>query len=607
RALHFPVEELWSFVHEEEREFSVSELTELYFGDNSLENHLTLRLALYEDPIFFKRKKFSFTPRPVSTVEELKKAEETRKEKEQLLELALQETLQAKEGKRDLSSFSPSTKLLLHTLERIAAQAPHIDNHETRDVNNFLEHFEAKSNKQLAGAREEKCYQFLRSIGWFHKNTNLSFIRHALPREFSTELLQEAEKLRETAQGDREGRRDLTALQTFTIDDVDTEDMDDALSFERIEGGGYRIGIHIADVSSVIPIDSKLDLEAKTRATSLYFPEKNVHMFPAAVAADLCSLRQGELRPTMSFFIEFSSLHEIQKSSLCVSTIRVAEKRSYDEVDQLLNPPTGEVGDLYQLAISYESTRMAAGGLKIPKREMRIRINDPEHLPESDFTIEPYSEQTPARELIGEMMVLANETAAKFARDNNIPFIYRSQEPSDKDAEKRLVGVPAGPAFDAALRGTLKRSVTSTEPAPHSTLGLECYAQVTSPIRRYADLVNQRQLAAFLRGDELPYSTEDIDQLLHETSEQLQRARLMNRETMRFWVLKYLKRKADKRESITGVIVRDDGPQYMVELDEVFIPALFKANEKLKRGDQVELTIQKADPRFDYLRLVLKK
>jgi exoribonuclease-2 len=614
REKEVPLEEIWSFVEEENREFSVSELTELYYGENSTKDHLILRIALSNDRIFFKRKKFSFAPRTISTIEELKKAEEARREKEENLKKALKECSSRKGSLIDTENppedLSETTVELLRLLARVAAGAGDITNNELKEIGTFLEHYEAKTHSSLGGGREERAYNFLRKIGWFHKNTNLSYIRHDLRSDFPEEVQVAAENLT-LPQEKLEGRLDLSALESYTIDDAETKDMDDALSFEPHSSdphnSTYRIGVHITDVASLIPIGSPLDREAQARATSMYFPEQTVHMFPPAFSQDLGSLIAGETRLAVSCFLTFSHHHELLESSLHLSHLSVHHKYSYPEIDELLDPPSGAFGTFYQITTSSESQRIANGGVKIPKRQVKIAIEDPQNLATSDFSVQPFTEQTPARDLVGEMMILANQEMGRFARDHDIPFIYRSQPPSDPDSEKRLHGVPAGPALDAALRSTLKRSVTDTNAAPHATLGVDCYAQVTSPIRRYTDLVNQRQLVAYLQGEPLPYSKDDIEDVLIGCSDGLQRARVMSRETHRFWILKYLKRKADRREQITGTVVRNDGPQHQVELDEVFIPVLFKPKQKLQRGDRISFSLQKVDPRYDYLKIVPEK
>ncbi|MCB0319806.1 MAG: RNB domain-containing ribonuclease, partial [Bdellovibrionales bacterium] len=341
-------------------------------------------------------------------------------------------------------------------------------------------------------------------------------------------------------------------------------------------------------------------------ATSMYFPERIVHMFPELIAENFGSLLQGEIRPAVSCFVEFDKNREIVGHRILLSNIRVQKKMSYEEVDALLDPPVGDFAELFQLSQSYSERRLEMGGMKIPKRQVRVVLTNRGDLSNTTFRLEPYSESTPARDLVSEMMILANEMFATFAVENNIPFIFRSQPPQDSESVHAIQKIPPGPAYEAALRSTLKRSVTSTSPSLHATLGVERYGQVTSPVRRYLDLVNQRQIVSFLRHQTLPYTHETLDFAIQDTSEALQKARVLDRETHRFWVLHYLAAKASRRETIEATVTRDDGPQYQVELEEVFIPTLLRSSAPLKRGDQLVLAIQSADPRYDILRLAVK-
>ncbi|MCB0334593.1 MAG: RNB domain-containing ribonuclease, partial [Bdellovibrionales bacterium] len=392
----------------------------------------------------------------------------------------------------------------------------------------------------------------------------------------------------------------------ITIDDVTTRDMDDALSIEHTEGG-YRLGIHITDVASCVEVDSPLDREAKSRATSLYFPEGTYHMFPESLSEEKLSLREGEPRRTLSILFEVDKLFEIQSQTIVPSWIEVKRRLSYEEVDHALELEHGDEFLLYQIAMSCEAHRLAHGGMNIPKRDVSIALSNRGQLSETDFTLSELDERGPARSLIGEMMILANHCFAHYAQSHSLPLLFRTQEDPDESKQPDLSVIPAGPAQDYAMRQGLKRSEITTSAARHSTLGLDAYAQVTSPIRRYGDLVNQRQLLSFLRENHASYTDEMLEHSITETSEANQRARLLTRETKRFWLLKYLKKKKGRKEKIQATVLRDDMKNYLVELEEIYIPAYLKTGTKLQRGDIVELDITAVDPRYDYLKLTFQK
>ncbi|MCB0321683.1 MAG: RNB domain-containing ribonuclease, partial [Bdellovibrionales bacterium] len=260
------IEEIWSVVSLEEREYTIAELTDLYFNNVAdseySARYLTTFIALSLDRVFFKRHRFNFTPRPSEVVEELKRAQEARRERDAILDQAVDECVQAI-GKKDFQ-FSNSTADILKFIEKIAANSAHLEGGDLKEANKLIDSFQERTNRSITGSREDRAYRFLSLIGRFHKYTNLAYIRNSLPDHYRCEAIEEAQSLALQLDEIAQGREDLTALETFTIDDADTKDMDDGLSFEHT-AKGFRIGIHITDIASLIPIDSALEHEARYR------------------------------------------------------------------------------------------------------------------------------------------------------------------------------------------------------------------------------------------------------------------------------------------------------------------------------------------------------
>lgn len=612
-AQQFNLEELWNFVNEDARTFSIEELVEQYFGSASLEQHLELRFALLGDRVFFKRKKNEFVPRTPETVQELQIAEQTRRSREELLD----RTVIAFRQKKDKPVWPFPEEVLehVHLLEQVAAGCAHLDNTNQKEAQLLIDRCSEELKLNIGGKREERAFALLEKIGHFHKNTNLSFIRHHLSPGFSEDALQEASQLPEIADfadlspEEQKYRQDLTELHAITIDDETTQDMDDALSIERNEQG-YRLGIHITDVASCIKPDSALDHQARKKATSVYCPEVNFNMLPEELAERKLSLIAGAARRCLSCMVQIDKDLKIQSYSFVPSLIRVKERLSYNQVEELLSSDynfaesgPGAVHLLYSIAMGYEAERLGCGALKIPKRMVLIEVNDRNHLASSDFRIVEIDENGPSRSLIGEMMILANNLAAVYAEKHAIPFIYRSQEQPAAGDQKDLSQIPDGPARDYARRGNLKRSNTSLDPAPHATLGLDLYAQTTSPIRRYQDLCNQRQILGHLVRKEAYFTADQLKHILQETEEPLQKANQVTRETRKFWLYKYLKHKARRNEQIMATVVRIDMKHPLVELDEIYINAMLRSKQGLRLGQRIALKIASVDPRFDYLKL----
>ncbi|MDC0359039.1 ribonuclease catalytic domain-containing protein, partial [Oligoflexia bacterium] len=346
----------------------------------------------------------------------------------------------------------------------------------------------------------------------------------------------------------------------------------------------------------------------KRRATSLYCPEATIHMLPHRMSEDVISLVPGAARRCLSCLYQVNEQFEIVGAEVKPTLIQVKKQYNYDEVDQILE---GDQRDhthrdiylLYDIAMCYEAQRLASGALKIPKHIVYIYLTDQKDIAHSDFECIEVDENGPAHSLIGEMMILTSSLMADLAVKNNIPLLFRGQEPPGASPLADTTGVPPGPALDYAQRAGLKRSVVTPTPASHATLALEAYAQATSPIRRYGDLCNQRQIWSFLVKGQALYSTEEIATIIDQIEEPLQRAGLTIRETRRFWLQKYLKRKKKKDQTIQGTVLRTDLKNPLVELAEIYMPVLIKTDKDLKRGDVLKLKIAAADPVFDYLKL----
>ena len=205
------------------------------------------------------------------------------------------------------------------------------------------------------------------------------------------------------------------------------------------------------------------------------------------------------------------------------------------------------------------------------------------------------------------MMILANETAALYGRDNGLPLVYRSQEPPDCNPEEQGLDIVEGPARDFYQRSFLKRSFTGTNPGPHYGLGLPAYIQATSPIRRSADLINQQQIAEHLAAGKPLYTREEMLGLMETLEPGLDEAMLVQRERKRYFLLKYLVQEEIRRSK--ALIIKTDGPKPLAELDRVFLLNPFHAASDMKnleaarkrRGEEIWVAIDSIDPRSDTL------
>ena len=594
------LEELWSVLAGQEKDFGTKELCEIYYSSASLEQYLSLRIALIEDKIYFKRNKDTFSPRPESTVEQLKKAELNRQERERRKQITFGAF---RERIADHSRpVPPEAEETIWLLERFAAGSDELEVPQLKEAKEIVDTLLHELRLSISGNKEQQAFGVLEKLGIFHKNTNLSLIRHRWPERFSDEVSAEAESLKpigsleDIPEDQRSKWLDLTSLDTFTVDDHTTKDMDDALSLERLPDG-YRLGIHVSNVASAIVPGSALDRDARRRATSIYLPDQTIPMLHPILSEDRLSLIEGQVRPALSCLLQLDNDGHVLSSSIAPSMIRVRKRYTYDDVDELLEQGDWQLTFIHQASVELELKRNEMGAMTVHKRDLLVDVDE-----DGNPNLREFDEHGLARGLIGEMAVLANGLLADFTKKNNIPAVYRHQPPPEDEGASNA---KEGPAGDYAQRSRLKKSGVSITPAPHSGLGLQAYAQVTSPIRRFVDLCNQRQVLSFLLNGAPLYSREEMEQVIDQTEEPLGHAIGISRETKRYWLLKYLRRRAKTQEGqiIHGTVLRSDLKNPLVELEEVFMPTLVKVNRSVHPGDVLTLRISAVDPRYDYLKL----
>jgi ribonuclease R len=352
----------------------------------------------------------------------------------------------------------------------------------------------------------------------------LSIIRkYHLPTEFPREVLEEAERIPETVAEEMfAGREDLRGKFNVTIDPDDARDFDDAIDVERVAGGGWRLGVHIADVAAYVTPGSALDREAYKRGNSVYLPDRVIPMLPERLSNGVCSLNPAVNRLTHSVFLEFTKDGRTRAARFGRTVIRSAKRLTYREAYAILQaPPKDELGErlhvAWELASLLRKNRFKEGSLDLDFPEVKVRL-DPEGKPIQLERIE----NDESHQLVEEFMLAANEAVARELKNRLIPTVYRVHEDPDPqrlaeyrelilsynyrvgDLSKRtelqrllasLRGKPEEQALKIGLLKSLKRARYAPQPLGHYGLAKTNYTHFTSPIRRYADLVVHRGLA----------------------------------------------------------------------------------------------------------------
>jgi len=364
-----------------------------------------------------------------------------------------------------------------------------------------------------------------------------------IPRKYPETVIAEAEaSVREVGADERRERTDFTGRAIVTIDGETARDFDDAIEAEQLPNGGFRIGIHIADVSHYVPVGSALDAEAYERGTSVYFPDRAIAMLPERLSNDLCSLRPDEERRTVSAVLTLDKHGETVKSEFYRSLIKSRARLTYTSVGDFLE---GKEGSWFPdgVAPMLKVAQKAAHALQ--SRRVRRGSLDFD-LPDSDVILGEEGEavaiqkavRNEAHRLVEEFMLAANEAVARHLVFVPTPALYRVHDRPDETrlAALRVVLGPLGydlpedeeevtPAMfqaildqaqgkpeerfvdDLVLRSQ-KKALYSEDCRGHYALAATYYAHFTSPIRRYPDLLVHRALVEWIAARRAPQPEE---------------------------------------------------------------------------------------------------
>lgn len=603
---------LWEIVTEMGESMTTAQMADLMLGSGESAPVLALTAALRADSVYFKARRDSFEPRAKAQVETLlaqREAEERKHRERGDFFQAVSDVLKADSAERTglaqeklQDAFSRS---MLTLFKDYAAFGE--DFERKRQAEEALDELEEVYGRKLRNRGHHRPFDLLVDLGIWTEHENLWIYKFRIATEPSAELIAEAERLVDESWEPEEWRRDLSKLFCVTIDDVDTLDIDDALSCEQLMDGGWQVGIHIADPSARVPLGSALDEDARSRSTSIYLPTGVVPMFPQALTEKTLSLVAGELRPAITTLVTFDQDLNRVGYEVFASSVRVSKRMSYGEVDDILEgEERGRIPTLLQ-ALNYiaeecMSVREQNGAMSINLPEIKLRVDEQQNPP--TVSCELVSQESSARLLVSEMMILSNQIMAEFCDKNQIPVIYRTQESPDSELlDEETLAVPEGLAREFAILRKMKRGDISTHPAPHFGLGLSKYTQATSPIRRYSDLVCQRQIKAFLAGEPYPYDSESIFSVLGGVDNTAREGIRAERETDRYWLLYYLSTLTEPLDAVVVEIKDAQSGRASVFIEQ----CAYRTNYSLKRptplGAEIQVIVDRVDPRKDILTL----
>lgn len=418
-----------------------------------------------------------------------------------------------------------------------------------------------------AGDGPEAAQAWLIKAGLWTARTNPHPIRSGHPSK-APEL--------ELGPDDDEGRVDLTNMEAWAIDNAWSHDPDDAISWD-----GEAVWVHVADPASAIIPGSAADLEASNRSGTLYLPEGAIPMLPDA-ALDRFGLGLADTSRALSFRVALDADGLLTDVRVVPSRVRVT-RLSYGAADPLL--AAGPLAELARVAALRKAYRQRNGAIDIEIPEVRVwvdagvpRIDPVPHFASSG--------------VVREMMVMAGEGLARWAFDRNLPFPYYSQEaPGSRD------DLPGGLAGEFAKRRLMKAGMAGVQPRAHQGLGVTMYAQATSPLRRYGDLLGHQQARAALaaehgRKTELPLPADELSMRLARAAAGGQAVRKAERQSELHWTIAWLLDRPGWEGD--AVVVQAGNSDALLCVPEIGLETKVR-NGGLELNQPVRVRFQKAD------------
>ena len=444
-------------------------------------------------------------------------------------------------------------------------------------------------------------------------DTELIIRKHGLPDVHAEGVIAEARHLgSDVRPRDIKGRRDFRRCPTVTIDGETARDFDDAVTLERLPNGNYWLGVHIADVAHYVPEGGALDESAYERGTSVYFPERAVHMFPEDLATGLCSLRPRVDRLVQSCLMEIDARGSVERYELHDGVINSDARMTYGEVNAILSDDDEAARAKHAALVPLFELMAQAFEILHGRRRRRGSIDF--DLPKAEFLMDDQgrveaivaAERNLAHRLIEEFMLVANETVAGHLEERAYPVLHRVHEAPDveKVAEfeefvsslgfslgappdqvrprhfqrllHRLRGKPEERPVAFLMLRTMQRARYDPASLGHFGLATATYTHFTSPIRRYPDLVVHRALRASRAGEldeeQREVRVEHVLEMAQHTSERERRAEDAEREMVQWKKVRFM---ADKvGDEFTGYVTGVTAFGLFVELVEHFVEGL---------------------------------
>lgn len=577
RRSSFDIKTLWECVSGETQGLTFEDLAELHFGSAVVDRREAFFFlwALDKDDVFFKRLPDCYQPRTREEVEDIVRRKDAERKKLEERKAAVEWARSVIEGREAGAD----------------GDVPHSYVELIKNFVVFLDKYEkapmARSFMSEVGIKNvDEAIEFLQKAGQWKEDDDPIFLRLDIRASFPKKVLDETLSIINTPPS-FDGLLDLTSLPTYSIDDEETLDVDDAISITQNQDG-IMLAVHIADVAGFVKKGSPLDEEAFSRGETIYLPEGHVHMFPVELIRERLSLFEGRPKRALSLIAYFDSGFSLRSYTFANTKILVDRNLSYEEAEEVLKS-TRDGAFLFEIARFLREKRIESGGFIVDIPSLKVKVGKA-----GEISLKKNCMTSPSHIAVAECMILTNALAGDFLKSHGIPAIYRYiTEPAPEEIRNLD---PNDPLYPIQAVKHLRPSRFGLDPLPHEFLGVEAYVQITSPIRRYMDLVMQRQILRQIKGAPPLYTGQELERIYHQVEIEIKDKKLVEKTREKFWLYKYLEGRVG--ECVSGYVSQSDDRSFSVYLPDYLIelPLPSQLNRSYEVGDRIDLKIESVEP-----------
>lgn len=386
-----------------------------------------------------------------------------------------------------------------------------------------------------------------------------------------------------------------------SIDSATTRDIDDAFHVTRLEDGTLRLQIALACPSLTWEFDSEFDRAIRDRASSLYLPEGTAHMLPESYGLGLYSLTANETRPALVVDCLMTPEAEIIRVTPRMAWVSLADNTTYEKVEAALED--GSADKIFTIAADLgkklRDQRIANGAVIVDRPDPVLSLEGEGK--DTKVLISQRPDTPHAQLMVSEFMILANSTIGNWAQEKNVPLLYRTQDitlPGD------AAGIWSTPEDSYRVVRLMAPTCLELSPKRHATLAVTAYSPITSPLRRYPDLLNMAQVLSYILDDEPVLDAERLTRMIPLINARNEAAARIQRYRPRYWKLVYFSQ--HKHDYFSGVAV-DDGTLVTIALPEeqMYLRAPQKLfGDKIYPGQRFQIRLNKINPLLNEIRIV---